>query len=79
MLLIHPTPLSHKQVAVLSQHGEDGCEHPVAYASQKVLPRETKYAVVEKECLAIVWALQLFHISLYGQAFTTEEDHQPLA
>lgn len=27
--------------AVLSQYGEDGCEHPVAYASHKLLPRET--------------------------------------
>lgn len=65
--------------AVLSQHGKDRCEHPVANASQKLLPRETKYAVVEKECLAIVWALQLFHVYLYGQAFTIETDQQPLS
>ena len=44
--------------------------------SRKLLPRETKYAVVEEECLAIIWALKLY---LYGQAFTIETDHQPLS
>jgi len=65
--------------AVLSQEGQDGCEHPVAYASRKLLPREVKYAVIEKECLAIVWALKVFHVYLHGQAFTVETDHQPLS
>ncbi len=64
--------------AVLSQGGDDGYEHPVAYASRKLLPREVKYATVEKECLAIVWAIKFFYVYLYGQAFTVETDHQPL-
>lgn len=64
--------------AVLSQQGVNG-EHPVAYASRKLLPREVKYSVIEKECLAIVWALRLFHVYLYGQDFTIETDHQPLS
>ena len=33
-------------------------------------------AVIEKECLAVVWALKLFHIYLYGQDFTIEIDHR---
>ena len=65
--------------AVLSQNGDDGCEHPVAYASRKLLPREVNYAVVEKECLAIVWALKFFHVYLYGQEFAIETDHKPLS
>ena len=65
--------------AVLSQAGEDGCEHPVAFASRKLLPREVKYATIEKECLAIVWALKRFHVYLYGQMFTVETDHKPLS
>ena len=40
--------------AVLSQAGGDGEEHPVAYYSRKLLPREEKYSTVEKECLAII-------------------------
>ena len=37
---------------VLCQRDEEG-EHPIAYASRKLLPRETRLAVVEKECLAL--------------------------
>ena len=65
--------------AVLSQMGDDGCEHPVAFASRKLLPREIQYATIEKECLAIVWALKRFHVYLYGQKFTVETDHKPLS
>ena len=32
-----------------------------------------------EECLAIVWALRFFHVYLYGQLFTIQTDHQPLA
>ncbi len=59
--------------AVLSQAGDDGCEHPVAYA------REINYANIEKECLAIDWSTKHFHFSLYGQAFTVETNHHSLS
>lgn len=64
--------------AVLSQIHPDGQEHPIAYASRKLLPRETRYAVVEKECLGIVWALKYFRHFLYGREFTIQTDHKPL-
>ena len=57
---------------------ENGDEHPIAYASCKLQPRETKYSAIEKECLAIVWALKYFKYYLYGQAFTIYTDHKPL-
>lgn len=46
--------------AVLLQM-EDDEKLPVAYASRKLQPREKAYAVIEKECLAVVWGIQKFH------------------
>ena len=51
---------------------------PVVYASQKLLPRECKYSTMEKECLALVWAIKHFKDYLYGREFTLQTDHQPL-
>jgi len=63
--------------AVLSQVGEDGCEHPVAFASHKLLPWEVRYVTIEKECLAIMWAWERFHVYLYGQMFTVRHITNP--
>ncbi|XP_060075036.1 uncharacterized protein LOC132554744 [Ylistrum balloti] len=62
---------------VLSQK-VDGDEHPVAYTSRKLLPREINYSTVEKECLAIVWSIETFGYYLNGVQFTVETDHNPL-
>ena len=51
----------------------------MAYASRKLYKREEKYAVIEKKCLAVVWALKVFHTYLYGKRFSIEMDHKPLA
>ena len=39
--------------AVLSQQMSNVEEHPIAYYSRKLLPREERYSTVEKECLAV--------------------------
>ena len=64
--------------AVLMQM--DGDQYfPVSYASRKLLPRERRYSVIERECLAVVWAIAKFHVYLYGKQFMLETDHHPLA
>lgn len=63
--------------AVLLQ-GEQGQLRPIAYISRKLLPRETRYSVVEKECLAVKWALDSFKYYLLGRRFTLETDHRAL-
>ncbi|PIK47157.1 hypothetical protein BSL78_15967 [Apostichopus japonicus] len=63
--------------AILMQE-ESGERFPICYASRKLQPREVKYSTIEKECLALVWAVEKFHVYLYGVEFLLETDHQPL-
>ena len=51
---------------------------PIGYASKKLLDREKRYSVIEKECYAIVWGVQKFKCYLYGKEYVLEIDHRPL-
>ena len=60
--------------AALLQKGE-----PVPYASRALTPVETRYAQIEKELLAIVFACKRFDTYIYGRDMVTvETDHKPL-
>ena len=39
---------------------------------------EVRYAQIEKELLAVVFAMERFHQFTYGQSMTVESDHRPL-
>jgi len=62
--------------AVLSQLDDKEQEHPIAYFSKKLLPREERYSTVEKECLAIKLGVHAFRIYLLGRPFTIQTDHR---
>ena len=51
---------------------------PVAYASKAMQDSETRYAQIEKECLALTYACERFHQFIYGMKFKAETDHKPL-
>ncbi len=55
-----------------------GEERPVLYLSRKLSKRETRYSTVEKECLAIRWAVLTLRYYLLGREFTLCSDHAPL-
>ncbi|KAI2643107.1 Retrovirus-related Pol polyprotein from transposon 17.6 [Labeo rohita] len=63
--------------AVLSQV-TDGEEHPVIYISRKLTKPERNYAAVEKEALAVKWAVLELRYYLLGRRFTLITDHAPL-
>lgn len=63
--------------AVLAQR-EVEAEQPILYLSRKLLPRESRYSVIEKEGLAIKWALESLKYYLLGREFDLETDHRAL-
>ena len=60
------------------QGEQDGELHPVMYASRKLLPRETRYAISEKEALAVFWGINKFYKYLFGNKFVIQTDCQAL-
>ena len=64
--------------AVLAQRDENNCDHPVAYFSRKLRPREQRYSTVEKECLAIRLGVEAFRVYLLGRQFHVQTDHRAL-
>ena len=64
--------------AILSHVDEGGKEYPVYYASRTLSAPERNYPQIEKEGLAIVYAVKKFHQFLYGNKFYLYTDHKPL-
>lgn len=63
--------------AVLLQE-VDGERRPVVFLSRKLEDRETRSSTVEKECLAMKWAVELLRYYLLGRHFVLETDHRAL-
>ncbi len=64
--------------AVLSHVMEEDSEKPIAFASRTLTKAEKGYSQLDKEGLAIVFAVKRFHQVLYGRPFTVFTDHKPL-
>ncbi|PAA65473.1 hypothetical protein BOX15_Mlig032217g3 [Macrostomum lignano] len=59
--------------AVLVQSG-----HLVMYLSRALTKSEANYSNIEREALAIVWAVERARKMLLGKRFTLQTDHEPL-
>ena len=59
--------------AALLQNGK-----PIAYTSRALTDTEQRYAQIEKEMLAIVFALEKFNQYAYGRHVRIQSDHKPL-
>ena len=56
----------------------EGKDQPIAFASKSLTDAETRYANIEQELLAIVFACQRFSTYLLGRSFVAESDQKPL-
>nr|XP_047132680.1 uncharacterized protein K02A2.6-like [Hydra vulgaris] len=77
-IVVHCDASPYGVGAVLSQQQYDGSEKPVSFASRTLNMAERNYAQIEKEGLALVFAVKKFHQFLFGQKFTLYTDHKPL-
>lgn len=56
----------------------DGKVKVIQHASRSLSPPEKNYSQIEKEGLALVFAIKKFHRFIYGRPFTLQTDHRPL-
>ena len=63
---------------ILTQPGEGGIDHPIAFASRNLSSIEKNYTTTEREGLAMVYALQKFRHYLLGSNLKMIMDHSTL-
>ena len=64
--------------AVLFQTHPDAQRKPTGFFSRTLAAAERNYSVTEKECLAVIWAVQTLRPYLYGERFIVHTDHASL-
>jgi len=63
---------------VIAQLNDEGFPQPVAFASKKLSPAETRFSTTEREIFAIVWGVNYFKYFLQGRHFKVFSDHKSL-
>lgn len=64
--------------AVLSKSNDDGTEDPIIFTSRTLGKAERNYSQLDREGLAIMFAMDRFHQYIAGRHVTVTTDHQPL-
>ena len=66
---------------VLLQEDNNGIDHPVSYFSKKFNKHQKNYSTIEKECLALILAIQQFEVYLTSSTspIVVFSDHNPLS
>lgn len=72
------TDASNYAIGGILSQGEIGKDLPIAYTSRILNQAEQNYSTIEKELLAIIYAVNYFRPYLYGHKFSLITDHRPL-
>ncbi|XP_034780493.2 uncharacterized protein K02A2.6-like [Acipenser ruthenus] len=64
--------------ALLAHTVPEEKEAPISFASRTLTLTERNYAQIDKEALAVVFAVKKFHQYLFGRHFVIYTDHKPL-
>lgn len=64
--------------AVLLQEDESGINRPLCFFSRKFNRHQLNYSVIEKETLALIWALHHFQVYVGSGPVVVFSDHNPL-
>lgn len=73
------TDASAEQIGcALFQEDEGGERMPLGYWSRQLLPAEANYSATERECLALVWGVQILRPYLLWSEFDAHTDHSAL-
>lgn len=66
--------------AVLFQCDDSGVDRPVSFYSKKLNYFQSNYSVIEKETLALIWALQHFEVYIDSGSvpLVVYTDHNPI-
>ncbi|KIH57422.1 hypothetical protein ANCDUO_12390 [Ancylostoma duodenale] len=64
--------------AVILHKMPDGTEKAIYHASRSLTAAENNYGQIEKEGLALMFAVRKFHRYIYERRFKLLTDHKPL-
>ena len=58
LFLLYVRAMDHSLGALLAQKNDEGTEQAIYYLSRTLIGAKNRYNLVEKECLALVFAIQ---------------------
>ena len=78
VLIVDASPIGLGAILMQTNPKDNEDVRIIAYASRSLSDVERRYSQLEKECLAMVYGCEKFHIYLYGRKFLIDSDAKAL-